>query len=72
MACDIPTPSMSTVVSKSAFSVSNIVLKEHRTKLTSKMLECLVYLKEWNANLRLQVEVKDITTIYRFQKEENQ
>ena len=55
MAHDLLTSSVSTVASKSSFSIDANIIGNRRTTLTTKMLEVLVCLKEWeDGHMRLQ------------------
>lgn len=50
IARDIFTIHVSTVASESAFSTNGRVLSEHRSRLTSKLLEALMCQKDWLRN----------------------
>ena len=64
MACDLLTPPVSTIASKSSFSIATNIIGEMRTTLTTKMLEVLVCLKDWeDGHMRLQTledELKEV------------
>ena len=47
MTCDLLIPPMSTVASKSSFSIATNIIGDKRTTLTAKMLEALTCLKDW-------------------------
>ncbi|KAG5557536.1 hypothetical protein RHGRI_007693 [Rhododendron griersonianum] len=47
MARDLLTPPVSSVASESAFSASNRVLDERRSRLAPDILDCLICLKDW-------------------------
>ena len=60
MACDLLTPSVSTVASESTFSIATNILGERMTRLSDEMLESLTCLKDWeDARFRLQEEEDD-------------
>ena len=47
MACDLLTPPVSTIASKSSFSIATNIIGDMRTTLTTKMLKALTCLKDW-------------------------
>ena len=55
MVCDLLTPSMSTVASEYAFSISTNMIGDMRTTLAIEILEVLTCLKDWeNRRMRHQ------------------
>ena len=55
MTCDQPTPPVSTVASIFFFSIAANIIGDRRTTLTTKMLEVLTCLKDWEDGcMRLQ------------------
>ena len=59
MARDLITPPVSTVASKSAFSIVVNMIRDRRTSLTPDMLEALTCLKDWQGHMGLQSWVDD-------------
>ena len=60
MARDLLTPPLSTIASKSTFSIAASMIRDRRTSLTPKMLEALTCLKDWEkGHMGLQSWVDD-------------
>ena len=66
MAHDLLTSSVSTVASKSSFSIDANIIGNKRTTLTTKMLEVLVCLKDWeDGHMRLQTLEDELKEVFK-------
>ena len=55
MACDLLTPPVSTIASKSSFSIATNIIGDRSTTFVAEMLEALTSLKDWeNGHIGLQ------------------